>query len=105
MAETDNKLLQAALMYAGLGLSVFPLKPGQKSPAFKGWKSHSTTDADTIRAWWAQNPAFNIGIDCGKSGVTVIDYDANGKAGLTQRGGKGESAAMDKEESYGSAPR
>lgn len=85
MAETDNKLLQAALLYAGLGLAVFPLKPGQKSPAFKGWQAKSTTDAETIKNWWTQNPAFNIGIDCGKSGLTVIDYDANGKEGLTIR--------------------
>lgn len=86
MAETDNKLLQAALLYAGLGLAVFPLKPGQKSPAFKGWQAKSTTDTDTIKTWWAQNPAFNIGIDCGKSGLTVIDYDAaGGKQGLTIR--------------------
>ena len=73
-------------MYAGLGLAVFPLKPGQKSPAFKGWQAKSTTDTDTIKTWWAQNPAFNIGIDCGKSGLTVIDYDAaGGKQGLTIR--------------------
>ena len=86
MAETDNKLLQAALLYAGLGLAVFPLKPGQKSPAFKGWQAKSTTDTDTIKTWWTQNPAFNIGIDCGKSGLTVIDYDAaGGKQGLTIR--------------------
>lgn len=86
MEEANNRLLQAALMYAGLGLSVFPLKPGQKSPAFKGWQAKSTTDAAVIRAWWGKNPAFNIGIDCGKSGLTVIDYDAaGGKEGLTIR--------------------
>ena len=84
--QTENKLLQAALMYAGFGLAVFPLKPGQKSPAFKGWQAKSTTDADTIRAWWGSDPAYNIGIDCGKSGLTVIDYDAaGGKQGLTIR--------------------
>lgn len=82
----ENKLLESALFYAGAGLFVFPLKPGQKSPAFKGWKDQSTTDAETIKSWWAKNPAFNIGIDCGKSGLTVIDYDAaNGKEGLTIR--------------------
>ena len=84
--QTENRMMQAALMYAGMGLSVFPLKPGQKSPAFRGWKDQSTTDAETIMQWWSNNPAFNIGIDCGKSGITVIDYDAaNGKQGLTVR--------------------
>lgn len=84
-AETENRLLQAALNYAAFGLSVFPLKPGAKSPAFSGWQAHSTTDQETIKKWWAQNPAFNVGIDCGKSGLTVIDYDANGKPGLIVR--------------------
>ncbi len=86
MENTENKLLQAALNYAALGLAVFPLRPGEKRPAFKGWQDSSTTDPATIRDWWTQNPAFNIGIDCGKSGLLVLDFDAaNGKEGLTIR--------------------
>lgn len=82
----EKSLLQAALDYAACGLFVFPLKPGAKSPAFKGWQESSTTDAATITAWWTQTPNYNIGIDCGKSGIVVIDYDAaNGKQGLTIR--------------------
>lgn len=91
----DNGLLQSALMYAGMGLYVFPLKVGQKSPAFKGWKNQSTTDAGIIKGWWTQNPEFNIGIDCGKSGLTVIDYDAaNGKKGLEIRNAWRQSHIM-----------
>lgn len=82
----EKTLLQAALDYAACGLFVFPLKPGAKSPAFKGWQQDSTTDADRITTWWTMNPAYNIGIDTGKSGLVVIDYDAaNGKQGLTIR--------------------
>ena len=73
-------------MLAGLGYSVFPAKPGAKSPAFNGWQQHSTTDPETITRWWTENPAFNIGIDCGKSGLFVVDYDThNGKNGLKVR--------------------
>lgn len=82
---TENEFMQAALNYAALGLYVFPLRPGEKRPAFTGWQESSTTNAEQIKAWWGQNPAFNIGIDCGKSGLTVIDYDAHGKPGLTIR--------------------
>lgn len=81
-----NTLLQAALGYAASGLAVFPLRPGAKSPAFKGWQETSTTDAATITAWWEKNPLFNIGIDCGKSGLVVLDFDAaGGKQGLVVR--------------------
>lgn len=82
----NNRLLSAALTYAACGIAVFPLKPGQKTPAFKGWQTSSTTDAATIREWWTQNPAYNIGCDCGKSGLTVLDYDAKGNVnGLLKR--------------------
>jgi len=92
---TEKSLLQAALDYAACGLSVFPLKPGAKSPALKGWQESSTTDAAAIKAWWTQNPNYNIGIDCGKSGLVVIDYDAaNGKQGLTIREDWRKSHAM-----------
>lgn len=83
---SEKTLLQAALDYAACGLFVFPLKPGAKSPALKGWQQDSTTDADRITTWWTMNPTYNIGIDTGKSGLVVLDFDAaNGKQGLTIR--------------------
>ena len=86
MESTENKMQQWALSYASLGLYVFPLIPGQKRPALSGWQEASTRDAEQIKAWWAQNPTYNIGIDTGKSGLIVIDYDAaNGKTGLQIR--------------------
>jgi len=85
-AGTENRLLQAALTYAAFGIAVFPVKPGQKSPAFTGWQQSSTTDAEQIKTWWTQNPAFNIGCDCEKSGLYVVDYDCKkGKRGLIVR--------------------
>lgn len=40
------------------------------------WKEKSTTDPATIRAWWRLWPSANIGIDCGKSRLVVVDADA-----------------------------
>ena len=56
------------------------LEPGQhcdgpgKCPRGK-WKDESTTDQDTIRRWWKRWPTANIGIDCGKSGLLILDAD------------------------------
>lgn len=83
----NNKLLQGALLCATMGLYVFPVKPGQKSPAFSGWQSQPTTDPEIIKQWWAENPNYNIGIATGAAyGLLVVDYDvANGKQGLKVR--------------------
>lgn len=51
------------------------------------WREASTTNPETIKKWficlitgWQQD--VNIGIDCGKSGVTVVDVDTKaGKKG------------------------
>jgi DNA-binding transcriptional ArsR family regulator len=56
------------------------LEPGQhcdgpgKCPRGK-WKDISTTDTDTIRRMWRKHPTANIGIDCGKSGLLILDAD------------------------------
>lgn len=78
MAETT--MLDAALSYARLGLAVFPLVEGAKNPATaKGFKNAST-DEKTVRAWWARNPNYNIGIACG-DGTMVIDLDVDESKG------------------------
>lgn len=61
--------------------------PG-KCPRGK-WKDESTTDPSTIRHWWRKWPTANIGIDCGKSGLLVLDADTykeqyDGEKFLTQ---------------------
>ncbi|MBR3187561.1 MAG: bifunctional DNA primase/polymerase [Lachnospiraceae bacterium] len=108
-AEAKNPLLEWALRYADMGIAVFPVVPGKKYPVPYGWQDFSTTDPDKIRRLWGKapakfdsfrinkkgeeehkavcnNPRYNIGIDCGKSGLFVIDYDtANGKKGLDVR--------------------
>lgn len=76
-------ILDHALAQAALGRHVFPLRPGTKEP-YKDfhWTVESTTDPDKIREWFKKWPKANYGIDCGKSGLAVIDEDTkNGKVG------------------------
>lgn len=84
-------LLAGALWYAKSGIAVFPLKPGGKQPLLRraheagdpckggcGQFGHglhdATTDLDQVRAWWAENPAANVGIPTGHR-FDVIDVD------------------------------
>jgi putative DNA primase/helicase len=94
-------MLDDALRYAGLGWYVFPCHtprtwPGEScscerarrrqrpdykcdSPGKHPRTSHGLDDAtvnhDQIMEWWEQWPDANIGINCGKSGLFVIDLD------------------------------
>lgn len=75
-SPTDhNMLLEAALHAASQGLHVFPMRPCSKIPAFKQWEDRATTDAATLRRWWARAP-YNPGIACGPSGIVGIDLDS-----------------------------
>src|SRR5207253_11353884 len=77
------------------GSHVFPLRPGDKRPAYPdhpadlctatdprcraagrhiGWEARATTDPDRIRKAWSRLP-YNVGIACGPSGLVVIDLD------------------------------
>lgn len=72
-------LLEAALRYAELGLSVLPLKK-DKTPYLGSWKKLQTTPANAfeINQWWDRWPDANIGIATGKlSGLFVIDFDSD----------------------------
>ena len=86
-------LLEAALACAARGWHVFPVRPGDKRPAFpdhtaerctgtdprcrdghQGWEPRATTDPGRIRRAWAQ-AAYNVGVATGPSGLIVIDLD------------------------------
>jgi hypothetical protein len=86
-------LLNAARWCAGRDWHVFPLRPGDKRPAFpdhkaeectgtdlrcrsghQGWEPRATTDPGRIGRAWARTP-YNIGVACGPSGLLVIDLD------------------------------
>lgn len=83
---------QLAGEYAERGLYVFPChwtieqrcscgnpdceKPG-KHPLVK-WRDQSTTNPLQVLAWWQKWPEANIGCDCGKSKLYVIDVEHDG---------------------------
>ena len=91
--RTAAALLNAARWCAARDWHVFPLRPGDKRPAFpdhkaedctgtdprcrsghQGWEPRATTDPGRIGRAWARTP-YNIGIACGPSGLLVIDLD------------------------------
>lgn len=74
--------LEHALALAARGFRVFPLRANSKLPAIKGWPEKATTNPDTIKRWWAENPEYNIGIATG-GGLLVLDVDVkDGKRGV-----------------------
>ena len=76
-----NEILNAALAYGRHGWAVFPCE--DKRPLVK-WRDLSTTERAAIRGLWAKYPQAQIAIDCGKSGLVVIDCDVkNGTPGIS----------------------
>lgn len=68
--------MKHALLYARQGWRVLPIVPGEKRPAIPNWPEAATTDPGVISAWWAENPAYNVGIATGRaSGFFVLDVD------------------------------
>ena len=76
--NNNNKMLEAALTYAGIGWAVFPLKPGAKTPITSHGCKDATTDTQIITRWWQQNPDANLGLATGFDSVVVLDVDVKG---------------------------
>ena len=62
-----------ALRLASVGLYVFPV--GDDKKPLVRWRDKSTCDAATTTKWWLCNPSALVGLDCGKSGLVVVDAD------------------------------
>ena len=74
--------LNAALNAAKRGWNVFPIVPRRKNPLIPDNLAAATTDEAQVREWWTKWPNANIGVNCGKSGLVVLDVDTkNGKQG------------------------
>ncbi len=72
-----NETLDYALFYVSYGLSVIPLKPGEKVPIVR-WEKYQqeAPTIDEIRKWF-EGGNNNIAIVCGKvsGNLVVIDFD------------------------------
>jgi hypothetical protein len=74
--------LNPALGAGKRGWHVFPVVPGKKNPLIPDNLAAATTDEAQIREWWTRWPDANIGVNCGRSGLVVLDVDTkNGKQG------------------------
>jgi P4 family phage/plasmid primase-like protien len=88
----ESRLLKGVAYYPGLGWKILPChgivngrctcsrphgepKEVGKHPVINQWNSASTSDIDIITDWWKENPDYNIGVHCSKSGFFVIDID------------------------------
>jgi hypothetical protein len=77
----QEELKAAALRLAAMGLRVFPLNPGEKTPAISNWPKLATTDPAAIERVWSRG-AYNIGVAMGQ-GWLGLDIDMkHGKDGL-----------------------
>lgn len=67
-----------------MGLPIFPLVPGRKTPLIKGSFDNATTDIHKITSWWTKWPTANIALATGtKSGILALDIDTkDGKDGF-----------------------
>jgi Bifunctional DNA primase/polymerase, N-terminal len=72
-------LLDSAVLLQDHGWFIFPCGVESKQPdpfaAPHGLNSSSNDLAQIDRWWKVANPRFNIGIDLGRSGLTVLDVD------------------------------
>lgn len=74
-----NELLEAALRYAEMELSVIPVVPGKKIPLIK-WEEFQERRAarEEIVSWWEKTPNANVGIVTGPiSNIAVVDIDTD----------------------------
>jgi len=82
-----NDLGSAAVDYTKRGWFVFPLAPRGKTPITRRGMLDASTDEGLVAAWWengnrsrvgrtaAQRARPNIGVNCGASGLLVVDLD------------------------------
>lgn len=72
------------MWYANHGWYVFATQVGAKEP--RGGTHgllDATIDEGQIRAWWEENPNYNIGVACGPSRLLVLDVDPKNGASLS----------------------
>jgi len=74
-----SQLGEYAETYAKNGWYVFPVKPRDKTPLTSHGLKDASNNIGVVRQWWAKWPEANIGLNCGKSGMVVVDLDKRGE--------------------------
>lgn len=101
ITQTKSEVKEQALRFARMGFKVFPtawpifnggevscscgkvLDPTSKHKTIKhplfssSWLKISSNDQSQIETWWDEFPDAGLAIDCGGSGLLVIDFDVN----------------------------
>lgn len=72
-----STILQAALALASKGIAVFPCHPGTKVPATPRGFHDASADLAQVRAWWAENPEYNLAFQPQLAGWAVVDLDGD----------------------------
>lgn len=70
-------------------------RPGKHPRTANGFKD-ATLDEELISSWWKQWPEANIGLDCGRSNLLIIDVDPRNN---------GDETLADLELSHGRLPK
>ena len=74
--KLPGTISEAAVVYAGAGIPVFPCVPGGKTPLTTHGYLDATTNLSRVERWWRRTPEANIGIATGH-GVDVLDVDVH----------------------------
>lgn len=68
--------LASALRLFDEGYAIFPVERGSKQPLVR-WSVDWATARNQVAEHWTAEPEDNIGINCGKSSLLVIDLDGD----------------------------
>ena len=84
MRMTSPAPADGAILMCQRGAKVFPISPGQKTPAFEGWQSWAeSSTVEKVKDFAKTHPFHNWGVYCGASNLTVLDLDRkNGVDGV-----------------------
>ena len=81
--EEATTILDAGLDYAARGLSVVPLRPGERTPLLRSWRPFQKrrASAELTREWWRRWPEANVGIVTGAVSRCIV-LDGGGPEGF-----------------------